>query len=120
MLTEADPNPIEVIAEVDAGATVALTRRLASKDHDHLEKTLGLTVDRVVETYPLVIRLRPTGWSSWGGRGFTGSAEPFNWRPDNRLSFTLYGPVSRAAERVRPAPMERKTGSRRCRCAGTV
>ena len=37
MLTEADPNLIEVIAEGEAGATAALTRRLAAKYHDHVQ-----------------------------------------------------------------------------------
>lgn len=53
-----------------------LTDRSGSKYHHHSE-TLGLTVERFVETYPCVIRLRPTRWLTWGGPGWVSrDAEP--------------------------------------------
>jgi PPOX class probable F420-dependent enzyme len=73
---EAHATLIDVIAEVEAGGAAGLTDRLASKYHHHFE-TLGLTVERFIETYPCVIRLRPTRWLSWGGPGWVGrAAEP--------------------------------------------
>ena len=67
---------IEVIAEVEAGGAAALADRFASKYRHQLD-ALELTVDHFVETYALVIRLRPTRWLSWGRPGWVGrGAEP--------------------------------------------
>ena len=73
---EADASLIEVIAEFEGGGAASLADRFMSKYHQHLE-TLGLTVERFVETYPCVIRLRPTRWLTWGGPGWVShEAEP--------------------------------------------
>ncbi len=67
----ADASLIEVVAEVEAGGATVLADRFAAKYHHHVQ-ALGLTVDQFVETYPIVIRLRPTRWLSWGGPGWIG------------------------------------------------
>lgn len=67
----ADASLIEVIAEVEVGGAAVLADRFASKYHHHVQ-ALGLTVERFVETYPIVIRLRPTRWLAWGGPCWTG------------------------------------------------
>ena len=68
---EAEASLIEVIAEFEGGGEPGLPDRFASKYHHQFE-ALGLTVERFVETYPCVIRLRPTRWLSWGGPGWAG------------------------------------------------
>jgi PPOX class probable F420-dependent enzyme len=73
---EADAALIEVTAEFEGGGAAGLADRFMSKYHQHLD-TLGMTVEGFVETYPCVIRLRPTRWLSWGGPGWGGDdAEP--------------------------------------------
>jgi len=79
----ADASLLEVIAEVEAGGAAALADRLRSK-YQHQFDTLGLTVGEFVETYPFVIRLRPTRWLSWGGPGWA--------RPDGQLEQASGGP----------------------------
>jgi hypothetical protein len=59
---------LEVNAEVEAGGAAALADRLWSK-YQHQLETLELMVGQFVETYPFVIRLRPTRWLTWGGPG---------------------------------------------------
>jgi PPOX class probable F420-dependent enzyme len=73
---DADAGLLEVIAEVEADGAAAFADRLCSK-YQHQLETLGLTVGQFVETYPFVIRLRPTRWLTWGGPGWAS--------PDDRL-----------------------------------
>ena len=75
---EADASLIEVAAVFEASGAAGLADRFASKYRPAFE-ALGLTVDRFVETYPCLIRLRPTRWLTWGGPGWVGrepSLEP--------------------------------------------
>ena len=60
---------LEVTGEVGTGAPADLADRFASKYHDLLQ-ALGLTIVQFMQTYPTVIRLRPTRWLSWGGPGW--------------------------------------------------
>lgn len=54
----------EVCGDASAGEASAFVR----KYHDILGR-LGLSVDDFLETYPVLIRLRPTRWLSWGQPG---------------------------------------------------
>jgi PPOX class probable F420-dependent enzyme len=65
----ADASLLEVIGEVEADGATALADRLRAK-YQHQFSALGVTVGEFVETYPFVIRLRPTRWLSWGGPGW--------------------------------------------------
>jgi PPOX class probable F420-dependent enzyme len=65
----ADARLLEVIGEVEAGGAAALADRLRAK-YQHQFSALGVTVGEFVETYPFVIRLRPTRWLPWGGPGW--------------------------------------------------
>jgi PPOX class probable F420-dependent enzyme len=79
----AEASLLEVIAEVEPGGAAALADRLRSK-YQHQFDTLGWTVGEFIETYPFVIRLRPTRWLSWGGPGWA--------RPDGQLEQAPGGP----------------------------
>jgi PPOX class probable F420-dependent enzyme len=60
---------LEVTGEVGAGAAADVADRFGSKYQDLLD-AFGLTVSQFLQSYPLVIRLRPTRWLSWGGPGW--------------------------------------------------
>ena len=108
---ETDASLIEVTAEVEAGDAAEWAGRIASKYHENVE-ALGLTVDRFVETYPDVIRLRPTRWLSWGGPGWVRrDDEPPIGASTICLSF--YGPSRPLTTRAHAARGESKTRSRR-------
>ena len=63
-----DATLVEVTAEVETDGAATIAGHFAAKYRGPLE-ALGLTIGRLVETYPSVIRLRPTRRLSWGHPG---------------------------------------------------
>ena len=61
---------VEVIGEVERGGGAELAARFGSK-YQPLLQAAGVTLDQFLQTYPIIIRLRPTRWLSWGGAGWT-------------------------------------------------
>jgi PPOX class probable F420-dependent enzyme len=67
---------LEVTGEVGAARIADIADRFALKYHRLLEG-LGRTTDEFLQTYPTVIRLRPSRWLSWGAPGWEqGDGEP--------------------------------------------
>jgi len=59
---------LDVDSEVCGDASAREASAFVRKYHDILGR-LGLSVDDFLETYPVLIRLRPTRWLSWGQPG---------------------------------------------------
>ncbi|MFL5871671.1 MAG: pyridoxamine 5'-phosphate oxidase family protein [Solirubrobacterales bacterium] len=84
-----DVGLVEGIAEVlDAPAAEILPAEHLAKYRDEMA-AIGLSRDEYLETYSLVVRVRPTRFLPWHGRTTPPSADPRWVRPNRRLQSAI-------------------------------
>jgi PPOX class probable F420-dependent enzyme len=84
-----DVGLVEGIAEIlDAPAAEVLPADHLAKYRDDMA-AIGLSRDEYLETYSLVVRVRPTRFLPWHGRTTPASADPRWVRPNRRLQTAI-------------------------------